>query len=255
MTAAVRPPRELYDQTAELWARDEPVSLSDFTARPAVLGMCEPVAGADVLDLGCGEGYCARRLAAAGARRVLGIDVSERMIELARARPGEPMWSLEYAVGDATALGHLPDARFDVVVAVFLYNYLDLARTTASFCEVARVLRPGGRFVLAVPHPMFAFAGRPPAPPFAFDAGAADYFTARGATLPGRIWRRDGAALEVQMCHKTMEDYFGALRDAGFRALPAVRELAVTPELVATDPAFFGPVAGVPLHLALRVER
>ena len=56
------PSHELYDATAAKWVRRAPTSLSDFTGRPRTLELCRPVEGRRVLDLGCGEGYCARRL-------------------------------------------------------------------------------------------------------------------------------------------------------------------------------------------------
>ncbi|HWU85642.1 MAG TPA: hypothetical protein VN253_00095, partial [Kofleriaceae bacterium] len=92
-------------------------------------------------------------------------------------------------------------------------------------------------------------------PPFYFSVGAGGYFSNRDRRFAGRIWKRDGTALEVQLVHKTFEDYFRALQAAGFRSLPAIRELGVTPEIEAIDPAFFGPLADVPLHVAFAVDR
>ena len=55
--------------------------------------------------------------------------------------------------------------------------------------------------------------------------------------------------------HKTLEDYFTALRRAGFECMPELRELGVTPEMVLLDRGFFGPLLGFPLHLALGIVR
>ena len=57
------------------------------------------------------------------------------------------------------------------------------------------------------------------------------------------------------MVHKTLEDYFDALRGAGFQTLPIVRELHVTPEILKVDPVFFGPLGDTPLHMAIAVTR
>ena len=57
------------------------------------------------------------------------------------------------------------------------------------------------------------------------------------------------------MCHKTLEDYFNALNQAGFKHMPEVRELRVLPEHIDLDPEFFEPVSDIPLHLAFRVEK
>jgi len=245
--------RALYDQTATNWSRQQPSSLSDYTARPHVMALCEPLAGKAVLDLGCGEGYCSRMLAQRGAR-VQGLDLSPRMIELARtAEQAQPL-GIRYDTADAATVD-LGEASVDLVVAVFLFNYLDVAQMRRTMANVHRMLRPGGSFVFAVPHPAFAFMRRESAPPFYFDVGGAGYYSARDSLFGGRIWKRDGTALDVQLVHKTLEDYFAGLRDAGFSAMPGVTELTVTREMVALDEAFFGPLFDLPLHLAVKVAR
>jgi SAM-dependent methyltransferase len=249
-----RSTQALYDATAPAWARLAPSSLSDFTARPFVLEMCRPHEGARVLDLGCGEGYCARQLRHAGAAEVLGIDLSPGMIAAALAEEQRAPLGIQYQEGDATGLAALTDGRFDLVVAVFLFNYLTSAATAACMREVHRVLRPGGKFVFSVPHPAFPYM-RAPGPPFYFDLGGADYFAARDTRFGGKIWKRDGSALDVQVVHKTVADYFVCLARAGFTALPELRELGVTPAIMELDPQFFGPLLGLPLHMALAVTR
>jgi SAM-dependent methyltransferase len=244
--------RTLYDQTAGNWSRHQPSSLSDYTARPQVMALCEPLAGKLVLDLGCGEGYCSRMLSQRGAH-VVGLDLSERMIALAReAESAEPL-GIRYDVADATT-ADLGEASVDLVVAVFLFNYLGVEQMRKTMANVHRMLKPGGHFVFAVPHPAFAFM-RAPAPPFYFDVGSAGYFSARDSLFGGRIWKRDGSALDVQLVHKTLEDYFAALQMAGFTTMPTVTELKATREMVAMDEGFFGPLFDFPLHMAVKVAR
>jgi hypothetical protein len=96
---------------------------------------------------------------------------------------------------------------------------------------------------------------REAAPPFYFDIGSAGYFSARDRLFSGRIWKRDGSALDVQLVHKTLADYFDGLRLAGFAAMPTVVELGVTPAMTEIDRDFFGPLADHPLHLAIKVVR
>lgn len=246
--------RALYDQTAANWSRHQPSSLSDYTARPQVMALCEPLAGKRVLDLGCGEGYCSRMLRQRGAE-VVGIDLSERMIALAReSERALPLGiRIRYDTGDAVSVD-LGDASVDLVVAVFLFNYLGVEPMHRTMANVHRMLRPGGSFVFAVPHPAFAFM-REPAPPFYFNIGYAGYFSARNRVFGGRIWKNDGSALDVQLVHKTFEDYFEGLRKAGFSAMPTVSELRVTDDMVAMDADFFGPLFDLPLHLAVKVTR
>jgi SAM-dependent methyltransferase len=245
-------PEALYDRHAGRWSRTGPRSLSDFTGRPAVFTLCGPVAGQRVLDLGCGEGYCTREMAARGAARVRGIDLSAGMIELARKREAELCQGIEYAQGNVVALDS-EDAAWDLVLAVFVFSYVTHDEMTRAFAEVRRVLAPGGRFVLALPHPSLPFV-RDPKPPFYFDAREHGYFSARDVRLEGEIGCIDGTRLPVQMVHKPLEDLFDALGAAGFTRMPTVRELRVLPEHVGAHPELFGPLVDLPLHLALRVE-
>ena len=98
------------------------------------------VAGKDVLEVGCGTGLILRRLAE-GARRAVGVDVSPKMLERARAR------GLEVVEGDATALP-FDDASFDVVVSFKTLPHVpDLSR---ALREMARVLRPTRDAVMIV---------------------------------------------------------------------------------------------------------
>src|SRR5690606_26797922 len=81
--------KELYDDSSNDWQRSDPILLSDFTARPFLLKWCDPVAGLNVLDLGCGEGYFARGLKRKGAGSILGIDVSDEMVRGAQQRESQ----------------------------------------------------------------------------------------------------------------------------------------------------------------------
>jgi SAM-dependent methyltransferase len=249
-----RETRDLYDRSAPAWVRNEPESLSDFTARPAVLDLCRPLAGRRVLDLGCGEGYVSRQICRSGARSVIGVDLSLQMIAAARREEERAPLGIRYEQGDATLLSKFPGESFELVVAVFLFNYLGRTAMQACMKEVARVLCKGGQFVFAVPHPAFPYLRRGGAP-FYFDIGGVGYFAARDTRFGGKIWKRDGTPLDVQIVHKTFEDYFVALGAAGFQSLPLVRELHVTGEVLAIDPDFFRPLLELPLHLVFSLTR
>lgn len=254
MSASYQPTKVLYDQSADRWVRGEPTSLSDFTARPVVLGMCEPIAGQKILDLGCGEGYCSRELARRGAAEIYAMDLSEGMIQAAQRQDEIDRWGIQYAVGCATDLSHLDNAAFDVVLAVFLFNYLTVEQMQQCMAEVFRVLRPSGRFIFSVPHPAFPYM-RAADYPFYFEVNGAGYFSQQDRQFPGRIWKRDGSWLDVQLIHKPLESYFETLAKAGFQSMPTLRELRVTPEHVQLDPNFFQPLVDYPLHLAIQVWR
>jgi len=103
------------------------------------------VAGMDVLDLACGEGFYSRALKRAGAARVVGVDLSAGMIELARAAEARQALGVEYHVQDARSVDL---GQFDLVVAAFLLNYARTREELLAMCQaVARNLKPGCRFV------------------------------------------------------------------------------------------------------------
>jgi len=104
-----------------------------------LLALAGPVAGRDALDVGCGAGGLARRLGEAGAR-VAGMDACASMLGRARSSAGR------WVKGDARRLP-FAGASFDLVSCSLVLHYLhDPGRAVE---EVARVLRPGGRLVLA----------------------------------------------------------------------------------------------------------
>src|SRR5215218_2806218 len=102
--------------------------------------------GRAILDLGVGGGRTAPHLAAQASMYV-GLDYSEPLIEICR----EKFPSLRFVCDDATNLQRFAANSFDVVV--FSFNGIDSIRTdqdrTRCFLEVARVLRPGGYFILS----------------------------------------------------------------------------------------------------------
>jgi SAM-dependent methyltransferase len=99
-----------------------------------------------VLDLACGEGFYTRQFKQHGAARVVGVDISPQMIELARAEEARKPLGIEYLVQDAGQLD-LPE-RFDLVVAAYLLNYArDRDQLLTMTRAISRSLKPGCRFV------------------------------------------------------------------------------------------------------------
>ena len=95
--------------------------------------------GVRALDLACGTGDIARALAARGAR-VAGLDITLRMLELARAKPDAS--AVAYLAGDMMALP-FAGASFDLVTTG--YGIRNVPRIEPAIAEIRRVLRPGGR--------------------------------------------------------------------------------------------------------------
>lgn len=239
--------RDLYNTHASRWSRDQPLLLSDFTARPRVLEVVAPVQGLEIWDLGCGEGYLARALTQAGARVVRGYDSSEQMVARAQAASA-PGGRARFEVRDLADPAQWPEGHCDGALAVFLFNYLTVAQMEGVLGGVRQALRPGGRFVFTVPHPLFPFLCQQQ-PPFFFDPGVHPYLTSCDVLFEGQIWRRDGQSVAVRCLHKTLAAYFSALERSGWVGSPQVEELGVSEAMLQEDPSFFGPLVGLPLHL------
>ncbi|WP_369251352.1 class I SAM-dependent methyltransferase [Streptomyces sp. R41] len=104
--------------------------------------------GDKVLDVGCGTGYLTRRMAKAVGPdgSVLGVDPSIPVIEYARRKTQEPQCAYEAGVGEAL---DAPDASFDVVVTCLAVHHLPEEVRPVALREMLRVLRPGGRLLVA----------------------------------------------------------------------------------------------------------
>lgn len=111
-------------------------------ATDRLASLCEIDSGKKVLVVGCGTGYTACYIAEKFGCRVVGIDISEEMVEKAteRAETEGLTDRVEFYVGDAHNLP-FGDGGFDVVVTEFVSIFLDKHR---AFREYVRVLRPGG---------------------------------------------------------------------------------------------------------------
>jgi 2-polyprenyl-3-methyl-5-hydroxy-6-metoxy-1,4-benzoquinol methylase len=108
-----------------------------------------------VLDIACGNGLTSRRMAALGAE-VTAIDFAPEMIAHAVKRTTEYASRIQYGVMDATdeaALLVLGEGRFDAALCAMAL--FDIAEIKPLFRALARLIRPGGRFVFSMIHPCF----------------------------------------------------------------------------------------------------
>lgn len=130
---------------------------------PALLAACQPLAGMRALDLGCGQGWFSRQLAAGGAQ-VTALDWSARLIEHARAHEASAPLGIEYLVLDAAAVGErFAAGSFELICGCM--SVADMPDPGAVLTAAARLLAPGGRLVFSVPNPV--------------------------TDSPHRVWRRD----------------------------------------------------------------
>ena len=118
---------------------------------PALLAVCEPVAGLDVLDLGCGQGFFSRQLARRGAQ-VVAIDIAEDLLVFARKHEEQEPLGITYHNMNAGEVNqHWQEDSFDWVTACMALH--DMADTEAILRSAFHVLKASGRMAFSVPHP------------------------------------------------------------------------------------------------------
>lgn len=231
-------------------------SFADNIERPAVKELIGDLAGAHVLDLGCGSGTNSVWFAELGAS-VIGFDLSQKMISLAQARASQRNLNVDFRVADIRDPLPFDAAEFDLVFTATALHYVeDLARMME---QVASVLKPNGRLVASVLHPMSTALF-----PMADSEGVEGpdpwegwYFGSpiRSIETP---WVGFGdvshEGRRISCHHHTLSDYFNAVRSAGL-ALTALVEPAPTAEFAAKNAERYYQAMRVPVFLIFRAER
>jgi SAM-dependent methyltransferase len=193
---------------------------------PALRAMLPDLGGRRVVDLGCGFGWFCRWAAEQAAARVVGIDLSQRMLE--RAGDDTDDSRITYERRDLDAL-ELPPGSFDVAYSSLTLHYLgDLERLLTT---LRRALVSGGSFVFSVEHPIYT---APTAPGFVTSAdGVTAWPVDRYLDEGPRV--TDWLAPGVVKQHRTVGTYVDSLRRAGF-VLDQLVEWGPSPEQVAEVP-------------------
>jgi ubiquinone/menaquinone biosynthesis C-methylase UbiE len=126
------------------WRESALGRITERLERGVIFELAGPLAGLEVLDVGCGDGAYAVALATQGAR-VTGVDAWLTVLRAAALRAQNSPTSLALVASDASSLPFESDS-FELVVAVTALCFMKSPR--AALGEIARVLRPGGRVVL-----------------------------------------------------------------------------------------------------------
>ena len=189
--------------------------------------MLPDFAGRDVLDLGCGYGWHCAYAAEHGARSVLGLDISRKMLAVAREQHAASV--IEYrqaAMEDAD----FADGSFDVVLSSLAFHYV--AEFGSLVRKTARWLRPGGDFVFSCEHPVFTAAGSQDW--YRDENGNILHFPVDNYYIEGE---RQAVFLgeRVTKYHRTLTSYVNALLSNGF-ALTGLAEPQPPQEMVDTIP-------------------
>lgn len=211
---AARANRRWWDGDADAYQAEHGAFLGDADfvwcpegLREADARLLGDVRGRRVLEVGCGAGQCARWLRRAAAE-VVGFDLSAR--QLAHARALAVRTGIAVPLVHADAL-HLPFATASFDLACSAFGAVPFVVDSAAvMAEVARVLRPGGRWVFSVTHPMRWV--------FPDDAGPAGLVAVQSYFDRSPYVERaaDGTPQYVEQ-HRTLGDRIAEITGAGFR--------------------------------------
>jgi SAM-dependent methyltransferase len=194
------------------------------------------------IDIGCGEGRLTRDLKMLG-HDVVGIDASPSLVTA--AREADPLMDIRLA--DAGALP-LDDASADLAIAFMSLH--DIDSMPAAVREVARVLEPGGRFCVAIVHPINS-AGR-----FETNMTADARFIIAGDYLGTFNYsdtvERDGRSMTLHSQHRPLGSYFWAFEEAGL-LVEALREPRIPDHAIVLERS--RRWQRLPLFLHLRARR
>jgi toxoflavin synthase len=203
-----------YDGIAKEYQASKLQPWRTHVERHTLLRLTGDVRGLRTLDLACGEGYYTRLLRRLGADPVVGVDLSQAMIDLAHAQEVAEPLGIRYSVDDARSVDQGPSA--DLVFAAYLLNYARTYAELLAMCEaIARNLKPGGRFVTVNNHP--------DDPPDNFETGLAYGYSKRleGPLEEGTpiIWRfhLPEGAIEVTNFYLKLATMELALKSAGLQ--------------------------------------
>lgn len=169
-----------------------------YAIYPSFLNAIGDVRGKEVLDLFCGEGIVAREMAQRGAARVVGVDDSGEIIEIAK-RKNPPGSQIEYRRGRVGELGTI--GQFDLVTGAFALHYAQIRNELYRMCrDIGANLKPEGLFVGVNNNPIALTSGKmsdkhgpTPLGPYKEGDPLCWTLTADGAQVPfvNYFWRQE----------------------------------------------------------------
>jgi len=237
--------RRLWEEHASWWIEGFTEGADpEYEDQIIPLAVAEQGGAGRVLDLGCGDGQIARALASSGVS-VVGVDPTTNQIDVAAERAGGPV----FAQAGAAVLP-FSDGAFDGVIACLVFEHID--DVDAAIGEVARVLRPGGRFTFLLNHPLLQTPG-------------SGWIDDHMVDPPEQYWRIGPYLVEaetveqvelgvhIRFLHRPLSRYLHALAAVGL-VLERMDEPAPPERFLAQAPEYFD-AATVPRLLHLRLRR
>ncbi len=203
-----------YDPIAEQYKLSKQQPWRLYIESYGLLELAGDLAGKDVIDLACGEGFYTRTLKHRGAGRVVGVDSSQGMIDLARQQEAEQGAGIEYVLSDIREMSYAEE--FDLAVAAYLLNYAQTAEQLGAMCQaIAKSLKPGGRFVTVNSSPLIDWTALPDYRKYGFDTIFGDQLIP-GAPITWRFYLGDDESIDIENYYLSQETHNEEFREAEF---------------------------------------
>ncbi|MDW7655925.1 MAG: class I SAM-dependent methyltransferase [Bacillota bacterium] len=199
--------KNFFDQYAKMSRSQQ--GLSGASEWHQFKAMFHDLSGKNVLDLGCGYGWHCKYAVECGAKQVLGIDMSEKMIQEAKKKNADP--KINYQVCSVESYDY-PAESYDCVISNLVLHYI--ADIDSVFRKICRTLKADGVFLLNIEHPVFTAGVNQD---WIYDAnGRPQYWPIDDYFYPGmRMTRFLG--MDVMKQHHTLTQILMGLVHAGFR--------------------------------------
>jgi SAM-dependent methyltransferase len=222
--------------------RSRPDNPNDTIEKPIFMEMLGDFSGKAVLDLGCGDGGFGVELLAGGCGSYTGVEPSRNMVAAAQENLNPVGGTVHHSLMEGW---DYPETTFDLVVSRLAIHYVSDIETV--FQQVYRSLKPGGRFVFSVEHPVITSSNRGATQTgIHYDWVVDDYFTTGERDV---LWMGS----HVIKYHRTIEDYFTCSQRVGF-TVELLRESRPRPEMF-TDDDLYARRMRIPLFLLLAATK
>ncbi|MFA6548197.1 MAG: class I SAM-dependent methyltransferase [Candidatus Magasanikbacteria bacterium] len=214
-------------QFAEYWnkrAGESGEVYKQYILDPIMFKLVNSFANKIVLELGCGNGYLAKKFMEKKVKKIILTDISKHNLSFAKQKFTDK--NIEYLEQDATKKWKIGSHSIDIIYSNMMFN--EVADIKTPFTESFRVLKDNGIFIFSVTHPswdLFVFAQEKAGIKSKkiknlgnyFKKGFAKFIMGLDNKTNPEIAKKFQQGFEVAHYHRPLSDYFNTLVEAGFK--------------------------------------
>lgn len=210
---------------------------------PTILKLLPDLKGKSVLDAGTGNGILIPHLSKLNPKTVVGIDISEDLLSVARERLPK---NLKFYKRDLTKELNLEEGPFDLVISNLVLN--EIEDIDAALRNISGQIKKGGQLILGLLHPAYVLGK------FCFGdkniEGFKDYFTEGGIV---EIYKDGAKSIRFEAFFHQISSYLNAVIKAGLQITEVVEPKM--PEKVTRDNPYYGPYKALPITLYIVAKK